>query len=229
MIPLRDDNPTHSFPFVTIFLIAVNIAVYLMTIPFGRDANADLIKSFGFVPQRFFECISSGRILIVGTIFSSMFLHGGIIHLIGNMLYLWIFGNNIEDILGKFRFVLFYCLCGIGAAFMQGMIKPDSVIPMIGASGAVSGILGAYIIRFPRAKVSTLVFLFFFINIIRIPAVIFLGFWIVFQLFAGMGSFASQGGGVAFFAHIGGFITGIILSLVFSPKNKRIYLMRRRR
>ena len=224
MIPLKDDNPTQSFPLVTVALIVVNVAVHFLLLPVNPSVHASVIKEFGFTPAKFFA--GSGYhfdVSPVVTLFSSMFLHGGIMHLGGNMLYLWIFGNNIEDIMGRFRFIIFYLLCGIGGALLQGFLKPDSLIPMIGASGAISGVLGAYLIRFPKARVTVLIFLFYFINLIKVPASIVLGFWIVFQVLSGMGSLGQQGGGVAFFAHIGGFATGILLIKVFEKRRVRTF------
>ena len=146
-----------------------------------------------------------------------MFLHGGFLHLAGNMLYLWIFGNNIEDVLGKFRFILFYFVCGAIAAFCHVVINPDSNIPMIGASGAIAGILGGYMVLFPKAKVKTLIFLGFFITIIRIPALVLLLLWMGLQVFNSM-AMSAESGGVAWFAHIGGFIAGMVLILPFKNK-----------
>jgi membrane associated rhomboid family serine protease len=150
------------------------------------------------------------------TLFSSMFLHGGFLHLIGNMLYLWIFGNNIEDALGHFRFFLFYLVCGLGAGTTQILSDPNSTVPMIGASGAIGGILGAYLLLFPSARIVTLIFIFIFIKIVRIPALIVLGFWFFIQLLSVGGGVISN---VAFFAHIGGFLAGLVLVKLFQPRS----------
>jgi membrane associated rhomboid family serine protease len=178
------------------------------------------IFQWGAIPYQ----VTHGEILQVPpliplplTLFSSMFLHGGFLHLFGNMLYLWIFGNNIEDTLGHFRFFLFYLVCGLFAAAVQIFSAPDVTVPMIGASGAIAGILGAYLVLFPGARVLTLVFIIIFIKIIRIPAILILGFWFFMQLL-GVGAVASN---VAFFAHIGGFIAGLILVKLFQPERSR--------
>ena len=218
MIPLKDDNPTSSTPVVTIALIIINVAVHLLLTPLKLEAHREAVMQFGFIPIRLFMGEGTGFIVPPPlTIFTSMFLHGSFMHLAGNMLYLWIFGNNIEDIMGKFRFIVFYILCGIGAAMLQGILDVDSRVPMIGASGAISGVLGAYLIRFPRARVTVLLFFFFIIQLIKVPASIVLGLWIVFQVLSGLGSLGAQGG-VAFFAHIGGFLAGIGLLKVFEKR-----------
>jgi len=221
MIPLKDDNPTPNFPIVTVIIIAVNVIVHVMLMPYGDKELRAVFMQFGFIPGRLFagEWINSPAPPVI-TLLSSMFLHGGFIHLAGNMLYLWIFGNNIEDIMGPIRFTAFYLLCGIGAAMLQSVIKPGSVIPMIGASGAISGVMGAYLIRFPKARITVLFFLFFFIRIFQVSASLVLGFWILFQFISGFGSLGGEGGGVAFFAHIGGFAFGILLVKVFEKQRK---------
>ena len=219
MIPLKDDIPTSRFPIVTVIFIAANVIIHFALMPLGPKEHAEFIKLYGFIPQRLFIGVGvDSPAPAIFTIFSSMFLHGSIMHLAGNMLYLWIFGNNIEDIMGRFRFVIFYLLCGIGGAMVQGVLKPDSAIPMIGASGAISGILGAYLIRFPHARVTILIFLFYFIHIFQVPASVVLGFWIFYQVIFGLGTLGSKGGGVAFFAHIGGFLAGLLLLKVFEKR-----------
>ena len=222
MIPLKDDNPTRSTPYVTITLIALNVLIHLVQLPMNIGERSAFIQAYGFIPARLFTGEGPfSPISPVGTIFSSMFLHGGIMHLAGNMLYLWIFGNNIEDIMGPVRFIAFYIMCGIGAAMLQAAIDPDSVIPMVGASGAISGVLGGYIIRFPRARVTVLLFLFMFIQVVQVRASLVLGLWIVFQLFSGVVNLGVKGGGVAFFAHIGGFAAGIVLLKLFEKRRRR--------
>jgi membrane associated rhomboid family serine protease len=153
------------------------------------------------------------------TLLTSIFMHGSVLHLLGNMLYLWIFGNNVEDHLGSFRFLLFYLLCGLGASLTHILLNPNSQVPMIGASGAIAGVLGAYMILYPQARVMTVVFLFFFIRIIPIPAVIILGLWFLLQLLS-----AGGGGGVAWFAHIGGFLIGIVLIKLLAPKRPKVWI-----
>lgn len=226
MLPLKDDIPTRTVPFVTIGLIALNVLVFLYQLslelgddPAARQAAQALVFEFGLTPCRLAGlCEAPGDFPSpVVTIFSSMFMHGGLFHIFGNMLYLWIFGNNVEDTLGHGRFLGFYLASGVAAALTQTLIGPSSTIPMIGASGAVSGVLGAYLLLFPRASVLTLLVFGFFIRIVRIPALIVLGFWIVVQFLNGLITFGASAaggepqGGVAFFAHIGGFLAGMVL------------------
>ncbi len=225
MFPLWDEMPTRKIPIITITIIILNGLVYYYQLFIITDSMR-FIYAFGLVPLEITmgtDLLPYGPTPIYLTIFTSMFMHGSFVHLFGNMLYLWIFGNNIEDYLGKFGFILFYFLCGIFAALMQILISPYSKIPMIGASGAVAGILGAYFILFPRARITTLIFFGFFIRLIKMPALFVLGLWIIFQLFYGFSNLSLQGAnsGVAWFAHIGGFIGGIILIKIFKPgKNK---------
>lgn len=216
LLPLKDDNPTSSFPFVTIGLILANGLVFYHQITLDFAESQRFIAQWGAIPYQ----IIYGKVLhdtplipLPLTLFSSMFLHGGFLHLIGNMLYLWIFGNNVEDTLGHFRFFIFYLVCGLFAAVVQIFSALDSTLPMVGASGAIAGILGAYLLLFPGARILTLFFIIIFVKLIRIPAIIILGFWFVIQLL-GAGTAATN---VAFFAHIGGFISGLILVKVFQP------------
>jgi membrane associated rhomboid family serine protease len=215
MIPLRDINPTRRLPILTIVLIAINVLVFLYEQTLSARGLDQFFIQYGTVPLRFSDGnITSTDVL---TLFTSMFIHSGWLHILGNMLYLWIFGNNVEDRLGIPRFLLFYFLTGLAASALQIVIDPTSTAPMIGASGAIAGILGGYIVLFPRARVQTLVFLFIFIQIINIPAYILLGWWFILQLFNGLTSLGSySSGGVAFFAHIGGFITGAVLVSFFT-------------
>jgi membrane associated rhomboid family serine protease len=214
-IPLRDDNPTTRIPYVTVSLLALNILVFFFQIlsPSGLEYY---VLRMGAIPYEITHFTSLPipnvpRLAPPLTLLTAMFLHGGILHLLGNMLYLWIFGNNIEDYLGSFRFILFYLLSGLGASVAHIIFNPNSQIPMIGASGAIAGVLGAYLILYPRANVLTLVFLFIFIRIVPIPAAIVLGFWFLLQILN-----VGMGGGVAWFAHIGGFLVGILLIKIFS-------------
>ncbi|MBA7627115.1 hypothetical protein ES703_34577 [subsurface metagenome] len=224
MIPLKDDNPTRTFPFITIILIILNCVFFIFELGQGEHL-VTFVKSFGCIPYE----ITTGTDIepciffpIRFTIFTSMFLHGGWMHLIGNMLYLWIFGNNIEDRLGHFRFTIFYLFIGVIASLTQIMVNPFSTIPQIGASGAVSGILGAYILLFPKTKVLTLIPLFYIIRIISLPAFVVLGFWIVLQIINGFVSLSyTAQGGVAFFAHIGGFIAGLLFIKPFLIGRRR--------
>jgi membrane associated rhomboid family serine protease len=226
MIPLKDDLPTLSAPFVTVGLIMLNVLTFFYQISLevaspgaGAAAAQAFVMEFGLIPCRLTgACRLSGDLPApVLTVFSSMFLHGSFFHIAGNMLYLWIFGNNVEDRLGHARFMLFYLASGIAAAAAQTVVGPDSAVPMIGASGAISGVLGAYFVLFPRANVLTLVIVGFFWRIVRIPALVVLGFWMVVQILNGLGSFGA-GGGVAWFAHIGGFLAGMGLLLLVRPR-----------
>ncbi len=204
MIPLRDDNPTQTVPYVTVGLIGLNGAIFLAEL----FSASDWAVVYGAVPVRLLQTMDPGTLL---TVITSMFLHGGLLHLGGNMLYLWIFGNNIEDVLGHGRFIVFYLLCGVIAAYSHALTAPSSHIPMVGASGAIAGVLGAYLVLFPRAKVLTLIPFGFYMEVVRLPAGIVLGFWIVVQFISGGLSMGAEGAGVAWFAHIGGFLTGMIL------------------
>ena len=229
MFPLKDDVPSRSTPFVTLGLIGLNVLVFLYQVSLqltgdGRAARVAeaFVLEFGAVPCRLSGACASPDSFPhpLLTVVTAMFLHGGLLHVGGNMLYLWIFGDNVEDTLGHGRFLLFYLLSGAAAAAAQTAAGPASPVPMIGASGAVSGVLGAYLILFPRATILTLVTFVFFIRLVHVPAMVVLGFWIVVQLFNGLGSFHTPGGegGVAWFAHIGGFLAGIGLLLIVRPR-----------
>ena len=213
MIPLRDNLPTHRAPLVTLVLIGVNAYAFLRVFWLGSYAGQRYLLYYGLIP-----CSLTGSCQVTGRAFSpevtlltSMFVHAGFFHFAGNMLYLWIFGNNVEDAMGRIRFLLFYLLCGFGAACTQILMGPASRIPMVGASGAISGVLGAYLFLFPHARVLTLIPIFFFIQVVEIRAVFVLGFWIVIQLLNGFLTFSQDSGGVAWFAHIGGFAAGCTL------------------
>ncbi len=215
MIPLKDRNPTRRAPYVTLLIIGVNIALFVYELSLG-DGLPMLFQSFGIIPNDISAYLSSGEgsILSLGTLFSAMFLHGGWLHVGGNMLYLWVFGDNVEDKLGHGRFILFYLLCGIAAGALHIAIEPLSIVPTIGASGAIAGVLGAYILMFPRARVVTLIPIFIFIQIAELPALVVLGLWFVLQFFNGMlaiGNTSPDIGGVAWWAHIGGFVAGVVL------------------
>src|SRR5215510_9342606 len=215
MIPISDENPTTRTPIITWALIIACVVVFLWQLSLDERESEAVIRSLGFTPRAFFAAAGSGVWL---TVFTSMFLHGGLLHLGGNMLYLWIFGNNVEDTLGHLRFAVFYLASGIVAVAAQTAINPDSAIPMVGASGAVSGVLGAYLLLFPYATVLTLVTVGFFIRFVHVPALLVLGFWIVFQFVQGYLSLhVRDGGGVAFFAHVGGFVAGMVLLFVMRP------------
>jgi membrane associated rhomboid family serine protease len=215
LLPLRDHIPTRRFPVVTVTLIAINVLVFLVevTLDLGGNLNA-FLERWGVIPYDVTRNLNLEEIL---TFFSAMFLHGGVMHIAGNMLYLWIFGNNVEDEMGRGRFVIFYLLCGILASLAQVLVGPSVEIPSIGASGAIAGVLGGYLLLFPRARVSTLIIFGIFGRVRDLPAIWVLGFWFALQLFNGflsMGSF--QSGGVAWFAHIGGFVAGLVLVKLFA-------------
>ncbi|MBI3608749.1 MAG: rhomboid family intramembrane serine protease [Nitrospirae bacterium] len=214
MIPLKDDNPTTITPVVTVGLIVINAAVFAYQLSLGAAGQA-FVATFGATPLALFGGEPTSPIPPTVTLFTAMFLHGGIMHVGGNMLYLWIFGNNIEDVMGHGRFVVFYLLCGVAAAYAHALSAPASVVPMIGASGAISGVLGAYLLLFPRARVLTLIPLGFYTRLVYVPAAFVLGFWIVIQLFSGTLSLGGRGGGVAWFAHVGGFLAGMLLIRLF--------------
>jgi membrane associated rhomboid family serine protease len=220
MIPIKDENPTSTFPIFTIGIIALNCIIFLYQQSLGRAA-AGFILTYGAVP----DAVSSFRMTDFPaplTLLTSMFLHGGWLHLIGNMLYLWIFGNNIEDQLGHLRFLVFYLVCGAVASSAHIAVTPHSRIPMVGASGAIAGVLGAYIVKFPHARVLTLLWLGFFVRLVRIPAIFFLGFWFIMQLIFGLPSLATPGTGeIAFFAHIGGFLAGLFLFPLWERRLRR--------
>ena len=221
MIPFKDDNPTTIFPFVTIGLIAVNTIVFILQ-TFSPSDPRQIVLAYGAIPNYLLRFETVQPIHPALTVFTSMFMHGGFLHLAGNMLYLWIFGNNIEDKLGHVRFIIFYILGGIVAAYSHAITEPSSMLPMIGASGAVSGILGAYLLLFPHARVYTLIFFGFFVRVVRLPAIFIIGFWIVIQFINGILSKGlANHGGVAWFAHIGGFAFGILMIKIFLGFKRR--------
>jgi membrane associated rhomboid family serine protease len=217
MIPLKDNVPTRIKPIITTSIIFVNILIFFwQRFSLTSVESSNIYKYYGLVPHDFFMAFTGKYELLpynILTVFTSMFLHGGFIHLGGNMLYLWIFGNNIEDSMGHGRFIFFYVCSGIAAALFQLLYDPSSVVPMIGASGAVSGILGAYLLLFPHASIKTLIFIFIFIKVVELPAVVLLTIWFFIQLLF------SQGEGVAWYAHIGGFIFGLLTIKLFTMKS----------
>ena len=219
MIPLKDDNPTRTFPFVNYALILGCVAVFVWQVSLGERIQA-AIYAYGLIPDVLLgDARLPAELAVVpawATVFTSMFLHGGWMHLIGNLLYLWIFADNVEDRLGHGRFTVFYALCGVAAALAQALPDPDSQIPMVGASGAISGVLGAYLLMFPRAHVLVLLPLGPLSQLVRMPALLVLGLWFAMQLLSEM--FAAPGAGVAFRAHIGGFVAGLLLLPVFRPR-----------
>jgi membrane associated rhomboid family serine protease len=222
LFPFRDDNPTRITPAVTVTFIAANVLVFLYQLSLPGRAGEVFVYMFGMIPAVLFGHaeLPPDVAAVPGwaTVFTSMFLHGGIMHIAGNMLFLWVFGNNVEDAMGHGRFVAFYLLCGIAAALAQGLSDTQSEIPMIGASGAISGVLGAYMVLHPRADVHSLLFLGFFIRVITLPAIAVLGIWFGLQLLQATFMRAEGEGGVAFLAHIGGFIAGAVLVSLFRDK-----------
>ncbi len=226
MIPLRDDNPTEITPVVTVAFIATCVLVFLYESSLPMPSREVFLYVYGAIPAVVFGHAQLPPELVnmpaYGTLISSMFLHGGWMHLIGNMLYLWIFGNNIEDVMGHGRFIVFYVICGVLAALSHALIDPESTIPMVGASGAISGILGAYLLLYPHARVLVLV-PFGLIGTFNVPAAMVLGLWFLMQLFSGGMSLGNQGGGVAFFAHIGGFLAGMALIGFFKYPHIRFF------
>ncbi len=224
MIPLKDDNPTSSRPVVTYFLIGICVVIFLMQLGSQSYKTGQLFYSYGLIPSVLmgYDQLPMDLYAIPAylTIFTSMFMHGGFMHLIGNMLYMWIFADNIEDSLGPKKFIIFYLLSGIGAATAQILMDTHSQVPMVGASGAIGGVLGAYLINHPNARVLVLIPFGFFSQLIKIKALYVLGFWFVLQ-FINSAMMSSQGGGVAYAAHIGGFVSGVVLILFFNKRIKR--------
>ena len=218
MIPLKDDNPTSSKPIVTYLIIGMCIFIFVIQLTSQSYRTGQLFYSYGLIPSVLMnnKQLPIELYIIPGwrTIFTSMFMHGGFMHLIGNMLYMWIFADNIEDSLGPKRFLVFYLLAGIGAAMTQVLMDTQSQVPMVGASGAIGGVLGAYLINHPNARVLVLIPFGFFSQLIKIKALYVLGFWFILQ-------FISSGGGVAYAAHIGGFISGVVLILFFNKKSNK--------
>ena len=241
MIPYKDENPTELAPVITIGIIALNILVWLFVQ--GAGAPEPLARSvcqLGLIPGEVLRTVPPGTAVPLGdhlqcvltdnpswrTLVTSMFMHGGWLHVIGNMWFLWVFGNNIEDSMGHTRFVVFYLLCGVAAAATQMFVDPRSTIPMVGASGAISGVMGAYILLYPRVRVHTFVTLGFFLTSVALPAYVMLGYWFLLQLLMGaVGTLSRAQGGVAVWAHVGGFIAGLVLIKLFANSE---YLERRR-
>jgi len=234
MFPLRDDNPTLTASVATIAIIAANFAVWVFVQGLGREpALSTSVCQLGLIPGDLLGRLPMGTHVPLGqglacriqgppnwlTPLSSMFLHGGWFHILGNLWFLWLFGDNVEDSMGPLRFVVFYLLCGLAAAAAQVLTNPSSALPMVGASGAIGGVMGAYALLYPRAPVHMLVVLGFYVDRIAVPAVMMLGYWFLLQLIGGTASLASEGGGVAFWAHVGGFLAGALLVFVFRDQD----------
>jgi membrane associated rhomboid family serine protease len=243
MIPLKDNIPNNRFPFVTVTLILINVVVYLLAIRhggsfFGGPDSEEVVK-YGAIPTALTHCLTeheviegnqlvcahTGGIPTWQTIFTGMFMHASFLHIAGNMLFLWIFGNNVEDAMGPVKYVFFYLLGGIAALALQVAIDPSSTVPTLGASGAIAAVLGGYIVLYPRARVLTLIFIIFFFTVVELPALIVLGLWFIEQaVFAavGLNDPTGSGGGVAYFAHIGGFAFGLTTIRLLATKRKRV-------
>lgn len=246
VIPLRDANPTRRTPYVTLAIIALNIIAFFLWQPLtnaqdptnvsvaGTRLTRGELFTFchGAIPEEVSDLepipdlarVCGGK-SVLESIFTSMFMHGGLLHIAGNMLYLWVFGNNVEDRMGRIPFILFYLVAGVVAVYSQVLPDPHSAVPLIGASGAIAGTLGAYLVMFPHARVLTLVPIFFFLQVAELSAVIVLGFWFVLQALQGVGSLGGQVGGVAWWAHIGGFAFGALVALLFYRRRREPELL----
>ena len=216
--PFKDDNPTKSTPIISYLIIAICCVIYLFQTSLSQNEEFFLIKNYGATPV----LLVNQTVSYWYSSISSMFLHGGLMHLGGNLIYLWIFGDNVEDEFGKFKFIIFYTLCGIGAVIAQILFNAQSDVPMIGASGAIAGTLGAYIVLYSRAKIFVFAWVIIFVKILKIPAFIVIGVWIGLQI---MNVFDQGSSGVAYSAHIGGFICGVILTPLFKRKNTKIFTL----
>jgi membrane associated rhomboid family serine protease len=227
MIPLRDINPRYTTPYVNILLIVMNSLVWLYQVSLGQVAGERFIFALGLVPGRIDAVLTNHAVNLGGALMpllTSMFLHGGWMHVIGNMWFLWVFGDNIEDRLGHAGFFLFYVACGLGAGVLHTLFNWGSMVPTIGASGAISGILGAYFVFFPRTKIVTLVPLIFFFFTVQLPTVFFVGYWILIQFVGGLNAMSRHSaGGTAWWAHVGGFVLGFILAKMLQQRPSAPY------
>jgi membrane associated rhomboid family serine protease len=230
MIPIRDDNPHFLTPYATYAIVGLNVLAWVLVQGLGSEPSLSRsICTLGLVPGELLHTVRAGVEVQVArdtycvvtdtaswlSVLTHMFLHGGWMHIIGNMWFLWIFGNNVEDSMGHARFIVFYLLCGLCAAGLQVLASPDSAIPMVGASGAIGGVMGAYVLLYPRVNVHMLFWFGFYVTTFAIPAIWMMGYWFLVQLIGGLGSLGGQGGGVAFWAHVGGFLAGALLVLLF--------------
>ncbi len=220
MLPLRDENPTSTTPVVNYVLIGINIVVFIFQVMLGSSQDS-FVYQFALIPAQITGGLRVGDVLDV---FTSMFMHAGLAHIGGNMLYLWIFGDNVEDAMGHGRYLFFYLTGGVVASLAHILTNPGSQIPTVGASGAIAAVLGAYLILYPQSRVSTLIFIGYFIRLAMVPAIVVLGLWFVLQLFQGVLTFgAADVGGVAFWAHIGGFVAGLVLAKILAKRTPRYY------
>ena len=217
MIPLYDTVRSRRFPFINVLLVIVNVLVFLYELQLSRSGLKQFVFAWGFVPAQFWGDPSSTWL----NIFTAMFLHGGWLHIISNMWVLLLFGDNIEERMGSFRYLIFYLLSGAAAALLQAYVLQNSDQPMIGASGAIAGVLGAYLILFPHSRIASLVPIFFIFTIVEIPAVLFLLFWFGMQIYSGL--FSAQGSGIAWWAHVGGFIFGVLMVSFFAVRRRTVY------
>jgi membrane associated rhomboid family serine protease len=230
VFPIRDENPHFLTPYATYAIVALNVLAWALVQSLGTEPGlATSVCTLGLVPGELLQTVPPGASLQIGpgiyctlegspnwsTVFTHMFLHGSWMHIIGNMWFLWIFGNNVEDSMGHVRFLVFYVLCGLAAAGLQIFSNPASGIPMVGASGAIGGVMGAYVLLYPHVRVHMLLWLGFYVTTFDLSALWMLGYWFVVQMVGGIGSIGAQGGGVAFWAHVGGFVAGALLVLVF--------------
>lgn len=223
MIPIKDNVPSRTYPFVTVMFIAVNVVVFLYQLSLGVPGTENFIYKTAAIPVEITSLYDIGPSAVVPlpfTLLTSIFVHGGLFHIGGNMLFLWIFGDNVEDRFGHLVFFVFYLLAGVAASMAHIMLEPESTVPMVGASGAIAGVLGAYFLLFPRAQVNTLVILPLYISMVRLPALLFLGFWFFLQVLnTGVSSASGASGGVAWFAHVGGFVVGLAGALAYKALN----------
>ena len=224
--PYRDENPTDTRPYVTIGLITLNVLIYLLVSVGGTDTYRFAVLNYGLIPVElvhFHNYFPSTAVLPVANLITALFMHGGFMHLAGNIWFLWIFGDNVEDRMGHVRYLIFYILAGIAASLLHVALFPGSNAPVIGASGAISGVLGAYAVLYPHARIRTFVFIIIYLDFIKIPAVVFIGIWILFQVVSGLLSMGQGGsGGVAWFAHVGGFLFGLCAFRFFVGKKNAV-------
>lgn len=227
MIPLKDMTPRQSFPVMTLVLIGINIAVFVHQITLPGPAGDAFIRTYGLVPSHISLALAGHHYTLAQALipfFTCMFLHGGFLHIIGNMWFLWIFGANVEDRMGPLPYLLFYLICGIGSGVSEVAFSWGSHVPSIGASGAISGVLGAYIVLFPKSRILTLVPLLIIWFLWKVPAVIFIGLWFLMQFVSGVASIGSvENGGIAWWAHVGGFLLGLLLVNLFATSKRPAY------